>query len=179
MNQKQKLGYMALGAVIMLVGLGCGAMITAPLVAQNKGIFDAIECNRITLVTGEGRERIRLWAADDGGKIAIYDHTTELAAMLYAHAPQGNGLTVYSTPSQKAFELSAAGAHDHTLTVYDGTNGPGLLLMSHETFGNRAMIMHPTRAMKPAITLFADKRDGNELVVYDQADEIKWKTPVR
>ena len=35
MNLKQKCFYTALGAVIMLIGLGIGAIVSPPLIAQN------------------------------------------------------------------------------------------------------------------------------------------------
>ena len=178
MNYRQKLGYIALGTVIMLAGMTVDSILAPPSVAERDGVFDEIECNGITLVNGSGQSRMRLSAADDGGAIAIYDRTGRPAVVLYAY-PEGNGLRIYSKPGQQAFDLSTAGAHKNTLTVFDGKNLPALLLMSHETFGNRAVIMQPTREMNTAITLFADKREGNQVVVYDHEGEITWNTPVR
>ena len=39
MNQKQKFGYTVLGALIMLVGIGVGSIVSPPLIAQRDGVF--------------------------------------------------------------------------------------------------------------------------------------------
>ena len=41
---------MVLGAVIMLIGLAVGAIVSPPLVAQRNGVFDDIVCSKLTVV---------------------------------------------------------------------------------------------------------------------------------
>lgn len=57
MNHKQKLGYMALGAGIMLVGLVIGAIVSPPLIAQRNGVFDKIVCREIEVVDKDSETR--------------------------------------------------------------------------------------------------------------------------
>ena len=44
MNHRQKLGYIALGAGIMAVGITIGQFITPQLEAQSNGVFDKVVC---------------------------------------------------------------------------------------------------------------------------------------
>ena len=44
MNNRQKLGYMALGATILAVGITIGQFVTPNIEAQNNGVFDKIVC---------------------------------------------------------------------------------------------------------------------------------------
>lgn len=55
MDNKQKLKYIALGAVIMLIGMGVGSTLTTPLVAQHNGVFDTITCREIKVVDKTGK----------------------------------------------------------------------------------------------------------------------------
>ena len=47
MNHKQKLGYMALGAGIMALGIIIGQVITPNIEAQSDGVFDTIMCRQL------------------------------------------------------------------------------------------------------------------------------------
>lgn len=77
MNYKQKLGYTALGAMIMLVGLGVGSIISPPLVAKNNGVFDEITCSKLTVkdeLAGSSKQAaIVLESSPDGNTITIFD----------------------------------------------------------------------------------------------------------
>jgi len=42
---------MVLGAVIMLIGLAIGAIVSPPLIAQRNGVFDEIQCSRLKVVS--------------------------------------------------------------------------------------------------------------------------------
>ncbi len=55
MNHKQKLGYMALGAGILALGITIGQFITPNTEAQNDGVFDKITCKEIEVVDITGR----------------------------------------------------------------------------------------------------------------------------
>ena len=60
MNHKQKLGYIVLGAIIMLVGIGVGAIVSPPLIAQRDGVFGEIQCTRLTVVDNKGKNVVVL-----------------------------------------------------------------------------------------------------------------------
>ena len=69
MNHKQKLGYTVLGAVIMLVGIGIGSILSPPLIAQRNGAFDKIICRELEVIDEKGNRVCRLYSRGEGGII--------------------------------------------------------------------------------------------------------------
>ena len=63
MNQKQKLGYMVLGAGIMAIGIIIGQVITPDIEAQNNGVFDKITYRELEVVDKDGNRGIFLSAS--------------------------------------------------------------------------------------------------------------------
>ena len=64
MNHKQKLGYMALGAGILAVGIIIGQFVTPDIEAQSNGVFDKITCRGIGVIDKDGEMTILV---QDGG----------------------------------------------------------------------------------------------------------------
>lgn len=65
-----------LGAVIMLIGLAVGVIVSPPLIAQrydmfDNDVFDIITCRKIAVVDNNGDERIQLGTTADGDPIII------------------------------------------------------------------------------------------------------------
>ena len=56
MNNGQKFRYMILGAIIMLVGIGVGSIISPPLIAQKAA--GEIVCTKLTVVDETGQPAI-------------------------------------------------------------------------------------------------------------------------
>ena len=50
MNHKQKLGYMALGAGILALGIIIGQWGTPDIEAQSNGVFDEITCRKNLII---------------------------------------------------------------------------------------------------------------------------------
>ena len=66
MNHKQKLGYTVLGAVIMLVGITIGQFVTPNIEAQSDGVFDEIQCRKLTVLDKSGKPAFLLAATEAG-----------------------------------------------------------------------------------------------------------------
>ena len=62
MKRKICVRSMFLGAVIMLIGLAVGAIVSPPLIAQRNGMFDEIQCKRLTVVDEDGNKAIGLFS---------------------------------------------------------------------------------------------------------------------
>ena len=62
MNHKQKLGYMALGAGILALGIIIGQVVTPNIEAQSNGVFDKIQCRQLEVVNKHGEIAIELVA---------------------------------------------------------------------------------------------------------------------
>ena len=58
MNQKQKCFYTALGALIMLIGIGVGAILCPPLIAQRADVLGDLKCTSLTVVDAFGNPAI-------------------------------------------------------------------------------------------------------------------------
>ena len=84
MNHKQKFGYTALGAVIMLIGIGAGSIVSPPLIAQRDGVFGEIECTRLTVFDKAGKAAILLYTNESGNHVVIADKAGKLAVDLTA-----------------------------------------------------------------------------------------------
>ena len=67
MNHKQKLGYMALGAGIMLIGMWVSPLISPPVTAQHNGVFDKIQCREIEVIDKDGKTGITLTTHEERG----------------------------------------------------------------------------------------------------------------
>ena len=68
MNYKQKLGYMALGAGILALGIIIGQVITPDIEAQNNGVFDKITCRGIGVIDKDGEMTILV----QDGSVSVY-----------------------------------------------------------------------------------------------------------
>ena len=60
MKRKICVRSMALGAVIMLIGLAVGAIVSPPLIAQRNDVFGDIQCTGLTVVDKNGNKAIAL-----------------------------------------------------------------------------------------------------------------------
>ena len=101
MNHKQKLGYTVLGAVIMLIGIGVGSIVCPPLIAQRNGVFDEIQCSKLTVVDEMGKVAIRLAALETSNSVMIYDANGKPAIRLAALQTR-NSVMVHDSDERKA-----------------------------------------------------------------------------
>ena len=76
---REKLGYSALGGLLMLVGM-LAANLT-PLTAQRDS-FGEITCTGLKVVDSEGNQRVRLTGYPDGGIVAACDSNGNLRTSL-------------------------------------------------------------------------------------------------
>lgn len=86
MKQKQKLGYMALGAGILALGITIGQVITPGIEAQNNGVFDEIQCSKLTVVNKNGNEGVILVSLEEGSGVIVLDERGKTAIELSAFA---------------------------------------------------------------------------------------------
>lgn len=100
MNHKRKFGYTVLGAVIMLVGIGVGSIVSPPLIAQSKGVFDEVRCSKLMVYGKHGTRAIRLVALKTGNSVTIYDNKGKPAIHLAA-LETSNNITVHDSDERK------------------------------------------------------------------------------
>ena len=73
MNYKQKLGYMALGAGILALGIIIGQWGTPDIEAQSDGEFDKIICRELQVVDQDGKKTIVLQSNEDDNQVIVYE----------------------------------------------------------------------------------------------------------
>ena len=173
MNYKQKLGYMALGAGILAIGIIIGQVITPDIEAQSNGVFDNITCRNLTVVDEKGTRRIALsghgylYMYDETGKGGLIIETSKYWSTFRMLSPQSNG-SIYLRAS------------DHTTGIDVGGDAGAILLRSTaqlDPFGvfglkegiagsNSVHIIdkHGKRAFQ-----FNAHPNRNELVVHDKS----------
>ena len=197
MNYRQKLGYTVLGAVIMLIGLGIGAIVTTPLVAQNDGLFDEIQCSRLTVVDNYGKPAVILSSNEvDGNFMLLYNLAGKRAAVLLADDNRAK-LSLYNQAGKDAVRLeSFDGSRD--IALYDESGNKAIGLIAAEDFGRMVQVFNKEgklavellalsepatnaihvrdEAEQPAIGLFSDTR-SNRVKIFDMEGNVRWKAP--
>ena len=63
---------MGLGAVIMLIGLAVGAIVSPPLIAQRDDVFGDIQCTGLTVVDKQGNVGVLLATGEGGGLVGVF-----------------------------------------------------------------------------------------------------------
>ena len=145
---------MMLGAVIMLIGLAVGAIVSPPLVAQRNGVFDEIQCRGLRVVDENGNPAISLRSTESLNTVAVFDKQGKVAVGL-ASMEEVNTVTVSDKQGEVAIDLSA-------LSVTEPVNSIGI----RDAAGNEAIRMSAI-----------DSSNSNHIGIYDKAENIVWKAP--
>ena len=150
MNYKQKLGYMALGAGILAIGIIIGQIIAPDIKAQSNGVFDIIRCRQ-------------LWVVDDNGEIGIIMASSENNDHIIL-----GGLN----KGQVVLSASTTGSLSN-ITLSDLKRNPRINL-SNTHLWNQIDIR--SKAGNTAISL-KSLDSNNDITIYDQAGNINWIAP--
>ena len=161
MNYKQKLGYMALGAGILAVGIIIGQFVTPDIEAQNNGVFDKITCRELEVIDKNGKAAVVL-AAVGRPVVALY-RNGKTAVTLGAN-PFRNYVRVYGKNEKTAVVL-ATHENSNEVIVYGKDVKQAVVLGASES-GNVARVYDP--AGKKSFN-FNAYLDSNELIVYDKS----------
>ena len=152
MNYKQKLGYMALGAGILALGITIGQFITPDIEAQNNGVFDEIACRSLKVVNEFGMTGIELNAMKGGNRVIIYDLLANRAVGIAS-----------------AFN-SNSNYNENGIIVYNKGNTPAISLDAGK---NHNTILLKTKEDESAISLYAGET-GNGIGLFDTAGNYQW-----
>ena len=145
MNYKQKLGYMLFGAVIMLIGIAVGSIVSPRWIVQREDVFGEIECAGLTVVDKEGNKAIGLQSHDKANIVSVYDSEGNVAMSLGSIDEVGNGLNIYDKYGSLMVGLMSSSG-------WDNLTGSGLTIYNMRG--------------KVAVELGSTLR-GNEVSVYD------------
>ena len=171
MNYKQKFGYTALGAAIILVGMVVGSIVSPPLVAQHNGIFDEVKCRRLTVVDEAGNREIIL----NQKGIVILDKAGQPAIGL-SSVDDDNSISIFGEDGQVVIALMT-GKEQNMITISDNLTKKGAITLAVRE-GTNAILINNKTSEKSAIVLHSSFHSllGNGIVVYDQVGNTRWVT---
>ena len=135
MNNRQKLGYMALGAGILAVGITIGQIITPNIEAQKNGVFDKIVCGGLEVVDADGRRGIVLKANELVSSLQVLGMDGN-SAIILSSVPYESELTVRDPSGRQGIKLSSRKyVHDNeriinNVTVFNERGKEGVILQS-------------------------------------------------
>ena len=98
MKYRHKLGYIAIGGLLMLIGMMATSVFLPNLVAQRSDsqmgntegdeehvtTFETVMCNKLMVVDGLGRLAVLLDANDNGGAASLWDNKGKPTISLYS-----------------------------------------------------------------------------------------------
>ncbi|MDE0043115.1 MAG: hypothetical protein OXT74_13845, partial [Candidatus Poribacteria bacterium] len=110
MNHKQKLGYMAIGAGVLALGIIIGQFVAPDIEAQSNGVFDKITCRELEVVDKTGK-RIAFLGRGVGQDI------------------EGNGLEIFDKDGKPAITLVADNVINEVI-IHDNDGDKGIQLFT-------------------------------------------------
>ena len=189
MNQKQKLGYMVLGAGIMAVGITIGQFITPNIEAQSNGVFDEIVCKKLSVVDEEGNKAIDLSTDEGARSIMIYDKegipeiildAGSLGTTVTIHNKEtGGGISLFAEEVSSGIWVRHKGRGHIDLSI-DEESGEvavygkfGAAYLKSGLIGSGAAVYYHD---KGGIGLSA-REFWNRITINDGAGQIQWEAP--
>ena len=172
MNSKQKVGYMALGAAILAVGIVIGQVVTPGIKAQNNGVFDKIRCSSLAVVDEEGNVAVVLGSVEERRGIFVFDKTGNSAVQLGA-TEYGNGVFINDKTGNSAVQL-AVQENGNGVYINDKTGNIAVQLVAKEDDNS---LFLKGKAGKESIIMFTGEEHGNVIEILDRAGNVTWRTP--
>ena len=153
MKRKICVRSMVLGAVMMLIGLAVGAIVSPPLIAQRNSVFDKVTCRELEVVNAKGKKAIRLISSEKSNGIVIYNERGDSAVDLGSFFKEGNKIAVYNVSNSDKVGIGLS-TSDELVNAMSLTNYYG----------------------KPRIWLSVDET-GDSINIIDWMGKIKWSAP--
>ncbi len=172
MNHKQKCFYTALGAFIMLVGLGVGALICPPLIAQREDVLGDLKCTSLTVVDMLGQPAIVLRTNENLGNGFVIHNSAGTPAVLFVTDETGNSVAIADKSGEPAVLLRTSKLANRV--IVRNPSGKDGVRLSAGKVTNRVTVSNPEGVN--AVQLYADELT-NRVSVHNQAGIIRWEAP--
>ena len=172
MNPKQKCSYIALGAVIMLIGIGVGSIVSPPLIAQREDVLGDLKCTSLTVVDTSGTPAIVLRTDENLGNGFVIHNPAGTPAVLFVADETGNSLTLANKLGKPGVLLRASELANRVI-VRNPAGKEGVRLSAGEVT-NRVRVYNPEATN--AVQLYADEV-ASRVTVHNQVGIIRWEAP--
>ena len=174
MNHKMKLGYMALGAGILAIGIIIGQVVTPDIEAQNNGVFDKITCRSLKVVDKHGNSGIMLGSDDKINEVIVFDLSSGQKAIWLSSEPdKSNIVGVYNSSGTRAISLVSTDRMSNQISLFDIYGQKAIGLSSFDEI-NSVQVFNP---LAQKAIMLGSKVQGSTVQVYDKGGNIKWSTP--
>ena len=120
MIHTQKLGYIALGGVLTLVGLAV-RLCVSPLTAQ-RDTFGDITCTGLTVVDKGSKRRVIVVVNELGGFVGVLGKDDRTGVTLFANEEYGGSVAVFGNDGKPAVNLDV-NEYGHGLVATLDKNG--------------------------------------------------------
>ena len=172
MNHKQKCVYTVLGALIMLIGMGIGAIICPPLIAQREDVLGDLKCTSLTVVDMDGNPVIILRTDETLGNGIVLHNPQGTPAVLLVADETGNSVAVADKSGEPAVLLRTSELANRVI-VRNPSGNDGIRLSAGKVT-NRITVYNPEEAN--AVQLYADDV-ANRVTIHNQVGIISWEAP--
>ena len=172
---RQKFFYTVLGAVIMLIGMGVGTIISPPLIAQDSpenGVFNEIECRRLMVRDKAGNKAVALYAEALGNSVAIYNPGGKRGLILQT-GKQRNGVTVRNEVGENRVRLFVSEELGNMVSINSPAGQGRISLIARES-GTRATVYDD---MGTRMFEFITSESGNSVTIRDKVGNVLWEAP--
>ena len=132
MNYKQKLGYMALGAGILALGIIIGQFVTPDIEAQSNGVFDKITCREIEVIDKDGETTILV----QDGAVSVHGKN---GGIVFISATEHGGIVLVRGNDGGIASMSAT---EHGGVVDVSGNDSGSTKMGTDEHGGRVDVFN-------------------------------------
>lgn len=172
MNHRQKCFYTALGAAIMLIGVGIGAIVSPPLIAQRNGMLGEIQCTSLTVVDMLGEPAIILRTDEALGNGVVIHNPAGTPALLFVADETGNSIAVTNKSGEPTVLLRTSELANRV--IVRNPSGKDGVRLSAGKMTNRVTVYNPEETN--AVQLYADELT-NRVSVHNKVGMIRWEAP--
>ena len=172
MNHKQKCFYSALGALIMLIGMGVGVILCPPLIAQRADLIGDLKCTSLTVVDMSGEPAIVLRTDETLGNGILLHNPAGTPAVLLVADETGNSVAVADKSGEPAVLLRTSELANRVI-VRNPAGKDGVRLSAGKV-ANRVTVYNKTEAN--AVQLYADEV-ANRVTIHNKVGIIRWEAP--
>ena len=170
MRYKEKVGYIALGGLLMLLGMLVSRL--TPLGAQSgvDSNFGEITCTGLKVVDAQGR--LRVWLSPGsfmGGNVFVYGDCDdgEFVGAGLAVGTHGGLISVYG----KVAGCASMGIDEHggRVFVFEESSGAPRAAMTINKYGHGAVSIHPRESTKSRVVMTANEYGRGKVSIFDES----------
>ena len=168
---------MGLGAVLMLIGLAVGAIVSPLAVSQGQTFLGDFECRSLTVVNRHGKPAIELYADDHQGAsvVRIYSHQTGSKTVEMMSTKEADAVTIWDRQEENTFAVTMLSTDEKNgVYVVNPQTGKTAASMASDGAANYLLVSDYKHAMDAFYFMSPSLEDaGNLSTFYDrQKDKL-------